>query len=56
MRPERRPDTPLIVAVSWAVIDYHVAYTCPRCRPYGWCPRVVVARARIRAWRKACGQ
>ncbi|WP_091065714.1 hypothetical protein [Micromonospora humi] len=52
MTPERRLDTPLLVALSWAIIDYHLAYTCARCRPYGWCPRVVVARARIRAWRR----
>ncbi|MCZ7435310.1 hypothetical protein O7598_02790 [Micromonospora sp. WMMC241] len=50
MTPEQRLDTPFLVALSWAIVDYHLAYTCSRCRPYGWCPRVVVARARIRAW------
>ena len=34
LTPERRLDTPFLVALSWAIVDCHVAYICARCRPY----------------------
>ncbi|GAB3088029.1 hypothetical protein GCM10027186_56540 [Micromonospora schwarzwaldensis] len=46
-------EPPFDIQIAWYTLDHHRARgRCGRCRE-GWCPVVVVAVARIRAWRKA---
>ncbi len=44
-------ETPFVVQMAGYVLDFHVRNRCPKCRD-GWCPRVVLAQARIIAWRR----
>ncbi|WP_434742491.1 hypothetical protein [Micromonospora sp. SH-82] len=41
---------PVLIRLSWFVLAYHRRRACWTCRPDGCCPRVELARRRIRAW------
>ncbi|SCL47017.1 hypothetical protein GA0070617_0452 [Micromonospora yangpuensis] len=42
---------PVLIRCSWLVLTYHRHRRCGSCRD-GRCPRVELARRRIRAWRR----